>query len=152
MDEIEEEKIELVHCIYSSVGVEDYSQEFIVELLDKAKRKNAELGITGMLLYDEGSFFQVLEGDPDVVSALLKTIQQDPRHERVMKIIFEEIEERNFSDWTMGYSDIKKDDLTQIEGMNDFFQSGKTFVDLDEGRTKNLLKAFKSGQWRSSLD
>ena len=149
--EEEEKKVELVHCIYSSAGIEAYSKDFIMDLLDKAKRKNASLGITGMLLYDEGSFFQVLEGDPEVVESLVKTIQKDTRHDHVVKIIFEEIEERDFSDWTMGYSEIKQDDLQQIEGMNDFFQSGKTFLDLDEGRTKSLLKAFKSGQWRSSL-
>ena len=122
-----------------------------MELLDKAKRKNAQLGVTGMLLYDKGSFFQVLEGDPETVKSLIKTIQKDDRHDHVVKIIFEPIEERDFSDWTMGYSDLKIDDLNHIEGVNDFFQSGKKFVDLDEGRTKSLLKAFKSGQWRSSL-
>ena len=154
VDEVEVEEVqeELVHCIYTSVGTEPFSKEYIVDLLDKAKKKNAALGVTGMLLYDEGSFFQVLEGDPDAVSSLVKTIQKDERHDRVVKLILEPIEARDFSDWTMGYSDIKLDDLNQIEGMNDFFQSGSTFGDLDEGRTKKLLEGFKSGKWRTSLN
>ena len=104
-----------------------------------------------MLLYDSGSFFQVLEGRSKVVTSLLEKIQQDKRHNRVVKIIHEDIIERDFSQWTMGYSGITREDLKNIEGLNDFFQTNHHYTDLDEGRAKTLLKAFKKGKWRSSI-
>jgi len=141
----------LVHCVYSSASSIDFTQDEIIALLEKARGNNVKLGITGMLLYDNGSFFQVLEGNPDTVTALLKIIQKDSRHSQVVKIIYEEIEARDFSEWTMGYSGVTRQALGEIEGLNDFFQSNKLYTDLDEGRAKTLLKAFKEGKWRASI-
>lgn len=149
--EEDEVKEALVHCVYSSAATVDFSQQDIIELLNTAKKKNLEIGVTGMLLYDSGSFFKVLEGAPDVVKTLLRKIQCDKRHDRVVKIIFEEIEERSFAQWTMGFSEATREDLKNIEGMNDFFHSNRVFTDLDQGRAKKLLRAFKEGQWRASI-
>ncbi|EAQ64022.1 photopigment and puc expression activator [Marinomonas sp. MED121] len=152
MDADEDKKENLVHCIYSSVATVKFSQSDIADLLEKARANNEKLGVSGMLLYDEGSFFQVLEGDPQVVATLLRVIQRDQRHDKVIKIIHEEIEERDFSEWTMGYSGATRDDLKCIEGLNDFFLSNNTFIELDEGRAKTLLTAFKEGKWRTSIN
>ena len=150
---MEDEKVveKIVHCVYSSAATFEFSQDDIITLLEKARNKNLGLGITGMLLYDSGSFFQVLEGRPDDVMSLLKTIQNDKRHDQVVKIIYEEIEERDFLEWTMGFSGVTRKDLRNIEGFNDFFQSSRSYTDLDEGRAKVLLKAFKEGKWRASI-
>ncbi len=142
----------LVHCIYSSVGMVDFSKDDIITLLEKARSNNARQDVTGMLLYDKGSFFQVLEGHPDSVLEILDKVQRDERHSQVVRIIYEEIEERSFSEWTMGYSEISQDELAEKEGLNDFFKLNKSYIDLDEGRAKTLLKAFKDGQWRSSIN
>ncbi|KJZ08701.1 phosphonate transporter [Marinomonas sp. SBI22] len=152
MEAEEEKKEDLVHCIYTSASTIEFTPEDITELLEKARRNNDKLGVSGMLLYDEGSFFQVLEGDPQVVARLLKTIQNDKRHDKVVKIIYEDIEERDFSEWTMGYSGASRSDLQSIDGLNDFFQTNNTFVELDEGRAKKLLSAFKDGKWRTSIN
>jgi len=149
--DVERNDNDLVHCVYSSAGTIEFSHDDIIELLEKARDNNAKLDITGMLLYDNGSFFQVLEGRHDTVTLLLKAIQQDDRHNHVVKIIYENIDNRDFSEWTMGYSDVTKDELRKIEGLNDFFRSNSSYIDLDKGRAKTLLKAFKDGQWRASI-
>ncbi|MEM7363377.1 MAG: BLUF domain-containing protein, partial [Pseudomonadota bacterium] len=41
-------------------------------------------GVTGMLLYHEGSFLQALEGDRAVVEALYERIEEDPRLHHLM--------------------------------------------------------------------
>ena len=150
--EVSEAEKNLIHCVYSSVQSVEFSPEDIAELLDIARTNNAKLGITGMLLYDKGAFFQLLEGPISVVCPLLEKIQKDERHEHFVKIIQEDITERDFSEWTMGYSGIKSDELRNIEGLNDFFGSGKRYVDLDEGRAKTLLKGFRAGKWRATID
>jgi len=47
----------------------------------------------------------------------------------------------------MGYPRVTKQDLQEISGLNDCFVQGKSFMDLEEGRAKVLLEAFKDGKW-----
>lgn len=143
--------MDLVHCIYCSAATTDFSPADLVALLAKCREKNSKAGLTGMLLYSEGSFFQVLEGDRPVVEALLEKLAEDSRHERITKLILEPIENRSFEQWTMGYSRIGKKELAEIPGLNDFFAHGLSYMELGEGRAKKLLNAFKEGSWRLSL-
>jgi len=145
------EKTELAHCIYSSAEAKTFTHEEIIALLEVARANNSQLGITGILLYDNGSFFQVLEGEPSVVQSLYDKIGTDNRHRAVSKIVYEPIEERDFSEWTMGYAGITREELNRIDGLNDFFCGQQSYIDLDEGRAKTLLNAFKEGKWRSSI-
>ena len=50
------------------------------ELAWKARERNHTLGVTGMLLYDRGRFFQTLEGSPASLKTLWDSISKDPRH------------------------------------------------------------------------
>ncbi|WP_439135241.1 BLUF domain-containing protein [Pseudomaricurvus sp.] len=142
---------DLIHCIYASTAKEKLEKNQIVSILEKARKKNSSINVTGMLLYDDGAFFQILEGKREVVEKLLVEISNDKRHDRIVKIIIEPIEERSFSEWTMGYSGATRSDLQKVDGLNDFFSKNRSFTELDEGRAKKLLAAFKSGQWRASL-
>lgn len=139
----------LIHCIYSSAATdENLPKESLEEILEQSRENNARAGITGMLLYEGGSFFQVLEGEDTTVEATYQRIEQDPRHDRVTKLISEPIEDRAFGEWTMGYPRVTKKDLSEIEGLNDFFSRGNSFLQLEEGRAKLLIKAFQKGKWR----
>ncbi|WP_351125024.1 BLUF domain-containing protein, partial [Shewanella sp. T24-MNA-CIBAN-0130] len=140
----------LYHLIYASQETHKMGEDEILELLSKSKLANDKLSITGMLLYDERSFFQVLEGDKEIIENLFAHIAKDKMHEKVTKIIFEAIPERNFSKWSMGYSIVSSRDLNAIDGLNDFFSGENCLGDVDEGRAKKLLSAFSDGRWRLS--
>lgn len=120
-------------------------------LLEQCRAGNELLSVTGMLLYRDGAFFQVLEGDRQDVEALFRKIERDKRHRRVTKIIVESISERAFAQWTMGYSSISSKELADIPGLNDFFTRGESYLDIGASRAKTLLDAFKEGRWRVSL-
>jgi hypothetical protein len=142
----------LVHCIYSSAATKKgFTAAELATLLEECRTKNAQADITGMLLYRDGTFFQVIEGERSVIESLLNKLEKDQRHHRVTKIILEPIEARAFAEWTMGYSTIAANKLAEIPGLNDFFTRGMSFLELGEGRAKTLLSAFKDGQWRRSL-
>ncbi len=143
---------ELMHLIYSSAATQHFGRDELVELLDRARTTNSKLDISGMLLYIDGSFLQVLEGAPDQVDALFSHIAKDSRHTTVVTIIREPIAKRTFSDWSMGFADVSTDDLNAIDGLNDFFTGEACFTGLGAGRTKKLLNAFKSGRWRSRIE
>lgn len=58
------------------------------EIIATALRRNAELGVTGLLLYGRleilatapGEFVQWIEGDEDAVTSLYEIIESDRRH------------------------------------------------------------------------
>ena len=143
--------MELVHCIYCSAATNEFSPTDLASLLSECREKNSKAGLTGMLLYDGGTFFQVLEGDRPAVEALLEKLKKDPRHERITTLILEAIEERSFAQWSMGHAKISKKDLEDVPGLNDFFARGRSYMELGEGRAKKLLVAFREGAWRLSL-
>ena len=139
----------LIHSIYASSASPQFHESEIPLLLDAARERNAISGITGMLLYVEGSFFQILEGPDANVVATFDRIKKDPRHQRVTQIIREPIARRQFGEWTMGFSTATVLDLGEITGENDFFTDASCFARLDAGRAKKLLQAFRSGRWRA---
>jgi hypothetical protein len=141
----------LIHCIYASAGTQAFGKAELAELLERARAKNARLNITGMLLYAEGSFFQVLEGDEATVDGLLAKIAADERHEKVTVIMREPIAKRAFGEWTMGFSRMTREDIESIDGLNDFFGKASCLAQIDIGRAKKLLRCFAEGRWRSRL-
>lgn len=138
----------LVHLIYSSASTDkDLSEVELTTILNQSRENNEKKDISGILLYEDGSFFQVLEGERHLVDALYEKICKDKRHQNVTKIIEEEIEEKSFGDWSMGYPRLSRKELQELPGLNDFFQQGQSFRELGEGRARKLLEAFKKGQW-----
>jgi len=138
----------IIHFIYASVAKQEFGTVELTELLRKSRETNERLGLTGMLLYSDGSFFQVLEGEPAAVDQLCEKIFRDERHRQCTVIIREPIARRSFGDWSMGFSLVSPEQLRSIAGLNDFFQSGSCFIQLDSGRAKKLLAAFAGGSWR----
>lgn len=138
---------DLVHCIYASSATRPFSFDQLVELLAVARRNNAALGVTGMLLHDRGSFFQVLEGRAATVDALYARIAADARHAEIVRIIHEPVARRSFGQWSMGFVQVDDELLRSVEGANDFFRGGTALSAIDSGRARKLLQAFGAGRW-----
>ena len=142
----------LTHLIYASIAAPQIGASDLKDILQVARRKNSQLSVTGMLLYISRSFFQILEGDEETLMDLFTIISADPRHGNVTKIIQEPIAERDFGDWTMGFSEVDPSELEKIDGLSDFFQQGDSLTNLQPGRAKKLLSAFAKGRWRARLE
>jgi len=123
----------------------------VVDILRVSASRNALNHITGMLLYAQGSFLQVLEGDPLTLSKLYLKICNDPRHTQALKLVEFEIDEREFGQWSMGMARVSVDELQQLDGMNDFFAQGRCLTDLSEGVARRILAEFRDGKWRERL-
>lgn len=141
----------LIRIIYSSVANFDFSEKELADLLTVSRSGNEKINVSGMLLYTERSFFQVLEGDRHTVEELFTKIGKDKRHSQVVTIIKEPIPRRTFGEWSMGFANISQQDLGNMTGLNDFFGEGSSFNQIDQGRVKKLLTAFKEGRWRSKI-
>lgn len=143
---------DLAHLVYASAAVnKNLAGDELAEILNVSRINNAKLQVTGVLLFHDGSFFQVLEGERIIIERLYNKILQDKRHTNSIKIVLESIDERSFGEWTMGYPQLTQRELNNIVGVNDFFTGGNTFLQLEEGRTRKLLEGFKAQKWRSKL-
>lgn len=141
----------LIQLIYGSAASHPLSRGDLESLLTKARFRNLQCGITGMLLYADGSFLQVLEGEKEAVDCVFESIKKDKRHSNVTLIIREPIARRSFSDWTMGFADIEPGEADQIAGINHISGNAASLARLGPGRARKLLSAFKQGHWRSRV-
>jgi Sensors of blue-light using FAD len=89
--------------IYSSEAATPMQTDDLEELLDHARRRNAANGITGALVYAEGVFLQILEGDKVQVQDLMAKIRWDVRHESVIVLREGEVRAAIFGNWKMAY-------------------------------------------------
>ena len=92
----------LHNLIYCSLARPNMDPAEIQKIIATAKHHNPRYGITGLLVYGSGIFFQWLEGPKDNVTSLMKIIDEDPRHLNVVVLSEEdEIRDRLFPDWDM---------------------------------------------------
>ncbi len=138
----------VINLIYASAAVHEISRETLTSILEVARTHNASRGITGMLLYVEGSFLQVLEGRRSEVHELYAHISEDKRHRNAIKLIEEVIAERRFENWSMGFANVTREDLKNLPGCNDFFRHGSCFLNMSANNSRKLLMAFRQGKWR----
>jgi hypothetical protein len=77
-------------------------QDALEKIIATARHHNSRFGITGLLVFGSGIFFQWLEGPKDNVTSLFKIISADHRHTDVVLITKEdEFRERLFPNWDM---------------------------------------------------
>ena len=92
----------LVRCLYASRAAKPLASVVIDQILEQSQKGNPRRGITGLLCFTGDIFVQVLEGGRDEVCELFNAIVRDDRHQDVRLLVYEEITERNFGNWTMG--------------------------------------------------
>ena len=112
----------MIRLTYASTALKEWSPEELLKLLKECRTNNGAKNITGILLYANGTFFQVLEGDEATVNSIYGIIEKDKRHKDVTIIEREKITERAFPYWSMGFEKIDAKELSKMDGLNDFFE------------------------------
>ncbi|MEI7456392.1 MAG: BLUF domain-containing protein [Nitrosomonadales bacterium] len=111
----------LIHLIYVSSACGMKSDAELELILESAVRHNAAQNITGMLLYANGSFMQVLEGDALAVDETYARVVSDSRHGNIFLLERDEIPARSFSQWHMGFRSLSTSYLNAHPAYADFF-------------------------------
>ncbi len=109
----------MIRLVYTSTAVKHLSTEDLLQILKSCRKNNSQNDITGILLYANRTFFQVLEGDEAILLPLFQDIKKDWRHKDVTLIETKEITEREFPYWNMGFQKLNKDDFHNIEGIGE---------------------------------
>jgi hypothetical protein len=119
----------LYQLAYTSFSRLPLREATLSDILGASRLNNSRDEITGILMYEDRTFFQVLEGEqPAIEDCYYKRIYNDPRHFRMSLFWYGLAERRVFSDWAMGYvgpheiGRYTKDTFTSLGGLN----SGET--------------------------
>ncbi len=116
VDNSQGEDAALYEMVYASLAEHAMDEAELRELLSRAREANERHGITGLLVYHEREFLQLIEGERDAVKRLYDAIERDPRHERVDLIWEGPVRRRSFQHWTMGFVVPDGKDLSELPG------------------------------------
>jgi hypothetical protein len=72
-------------------------------ILATARRRNPDFGVRGALLFTEGRFVQVLEGEQAAVKGTFDRIVADPRHHDVEVLCSQFTSKARFNYWSMAF-------------------------------------------------
>lgn len=135
---------------YLSSAVDPFGPEDLRRLLLAVRTKNEELGITGVLLYSDGNFVQTLEGPGAAVKETFARISADPRHRGIVEAWREEIEQRAFPDWSMGFRELSADEAASLPGFNNYLCSsgGSTYDSAPAFTAEVFHRIFRDGPRR----
>jgi len=135
----------LFQIVYLSSATALLTRAELLDLLEKGRRRNAKIGITGLLLCKDVNMMHALEGKEETVKALYKKICRDRRHRRIIPLIQTPIQERQFPDWSMAFRDLDAADDRDIPGYSEFLNTPLTEKEFssDLTRCQKLLLLFK---------
>lgn len=138
-------RTELTRLIYASKhdGVDD---DCVADILQKSGVNNVRHGITGVLIFGEGFFLQMLEGKREKVAQTFTQIMKDERHYAIRLIGAGDANQRLFDDWSMQFvemSSIKQEILSDYltDEIFDPFQTSLS-------RIESLCSRLSVSDWR----
>ena len=95
----------IVYCSRNRIrGGHETIRAELQSILASCRANNARMQVTGALLYNFGSFAQVLEGPLQSVESVFEKIQRDERHSEVTVVQSGMVEQRQFPDWSMAFA------------------------------------------------
>jgi hypothetical protein len=99
----------MIHTIcYSSKAAEGLEKEALEGIYNKTYTNNSLRNVTGILLFELGNFFQVLEGDKDIIMPLYENkIKNDPRHHSIFEIINRPKQKALFSNYSTDFNIVR---------------------------------------------
>jgi hypothetical protein len=133
----------LCQLIYVST-LRDKDESLLPGILQSAVRNNQLHGVTGMLLYHEGSLLQVLEGATQDVNETYRKIESDPRHHDLFLLDDFQVMTRDFANWSMGFSRISSEDLRKFPQYDLFFKYSRSelMARAGPGIARQIIETF----------
>ena len=131
--------------VYVSRAVKLMSSIDLSVLLKQSRKRNSELSLTGMLLYKDKSFIQLLEGPSESVKMVIECIKKDHRHVNFSALVNKDVNSRAFSQWSMSFVNLDVEN-NQPEGFVDYFSDASIVDDLIATPSKavELLAYFRA--------
>lgn len=116
--------------IYSSQATRPMSIEDLEQILVDARQGNQARNVTGALVYVDGAFLQLLEGEKETVLTLLESIWRDSRHHAVNVLHQGEVEQPTFSEWRMAYLSAQPEQVAAWAGLGGVTSAAAILEDI----------------------
>jgi hypothetical protein len=129
--------------IYSSEATGDMPRPELERMLAQSRARNNMRDVTGVLVFVDGIFLQILEGDQNNVAELMEKIGRDPRHRAVKVFHEEDIEKRTFGSWRMAFVSPSAEEMAAWAGLDGATTIEETLATLrkDPGRIPRVVFA-----------
>lgn len=150
----------MIQISYISTATQPMTQQDLEEILTTSQKNNRRLGITGMLLYMNKTFIQILEGEEQAVNALVEKIKRDSRHTDFHVLQQKTIHQREYADWSMGFKHVSGEEFQAVKGLEHLVEKdfNTAFLGNHSKIVESLVAHFrkeelrKIGQEELSLD
>jgi hypothetical protein len=143
----------MYYLVYSSTAAHALTKEQLASILKSSHHNNTAKGITGMLIYAQGKFMQVLEGERNTIHELYLRIVKNPLHTNAYVLLEGPLEERNFADWSMGFKHLESEELLELTGYEniDHFFNVTTIANMSHPALIFLKLFYKKNSSEHSL-
>jgi hypothetical protein len=94
----------ITRLVYVSTAVDSVDLNEFKKILSTAQQNNQRRDLTGMLAFNSKVFLQALEGSREAVNDLYAKLMRDPRHFNIMILKYDNVMERHWSSWSMGFA------------------------------------------------
>ena len=138
--ELDDNALALYHFVYCSRAADGTDDVEVDRIVEAAQRNNLACGITGMLVFGSGVFFQWIEGPKAQMQKLIASLHGDPRHHDIVSLSqSEEERERLYPNWEM--EKVEAEDIRAV--LQDALESAEDRNNV--AALKRILKQFASG-------
>ena len=135
----------LYHFVYCSRAADGVDDAEVGRIVEAAQRKNLARGITGILVFGSGVFFQWIEGPAAQIQKLIASLHGDSRHYDIVSLSqSEEERERVYPNWEMEKveaEDIRavlQDALASAEDKNNVATLNRILTHISSGPMDSL--------------
>ncbi|GHA27282.1 hypothetical protein GCM10007103_05840 [Salinimicrobium marinum] len=128
---------------YVSTANPELTKNQIQTTLDYSKNWNNNHVITGILLFSQGNFFQVLEGEENLLKELFERIKADKRHHNIITIFQKEVSEVKFDNYEADF--ISLDDRYHTNDIDSYFSQIRLLNPSIQSSVKYILNKFTEG-------
>lgn len=130
----------ILQTIYISEATDTMNSNSLLKILKASRAYNVKNDISGILLYRNNTFIQLLEGPKDKIECLYNKILLDKRHKNCFVILEQESKKRSYPNWSMGFEDLSDDRVYNQLGFIDFFNTSQA---KEDSEVLNLINNFK---------
>ena len=133
----------MYYLIYSSKESESTTELELKQIMEQSEKNNKRQNITGLLIYFHGTFIQMLEGTEKDVLETFGRIENDPRHELIIKLFSGETDKRHFPNWKMALQVVDEETFKKVESYESLSE-GDLFLQhmTDDNMGLKMLRYF----------
>ena len=139
----------MIRITYLSQATPNFSSIDLIYLLEQCHLNNPKRGLTGLLIFGNDTFLQTIEGEENIVEVLIEKIAKDKRHIKFQILARQSIENRQYSDWAMGFEKLTEKTIAEVPKLKHFMLSdfNPEYLSSNVSVVESLLERHRSSHW-----